>query len=263
MTRLRPWLLLARRLTSSAPTWGVWKRPNSALEGEGDIDAVASEEDWGTVVDEYRSWASEQAFDPVLVCRHVPGLLILVACEDEQPGGLVQMDVYSDLVFRGARLLRASDLQALMRVDPRGFRRLRPGAEGVLLLLAEAVRRGSKPPDPATVNEIAALLREDPEGAEETAGAIGPRGRHLLAGAQALAGGGWDRRELALFELKSAARLLGHPVELATCVVRDVRGLRPCAVVTALEAERGIPGDRDQWLEQVRRSHAVYATASP
>ena len=79
MTRLRPWLLLARRLTSSAPTWGVWKRPNSALEGEGDIDAVASEEDWGTVVDEYRLWASEQAFDPVLVCRHVPGLLILVA----------------------------------------------------------------------------------------------------------------------------------------------------------------------------------------
>ena len=144
-----------------------------------------------------------------------------------------------------------------MRLDPRGFRRLRPGAEGVLLLLAEGVRRGGRPPSTVAAEGIAGLLREDPEGAEQAAAALGPRGRHVLAAARALADGRWNRPELVSLELKSAARLL-FPRELARCFARDARGLRPCDLMKALEAERLVPGDRDRWLAEVGRSHAVY-----
>jgi len=257
VTNARPWLSLLRRLTDAVPTWGVWKRPDSALEGEGDVDSLGSESDWKTIVAEYRSWAEEHGLGPVVVCRHAPDLLVLAACEGEGPTRLLQMDVYAHQVFRGARLASADDLHGLMRLDPRGFRRLRPGAEGVLLLLAEGVRRGGRPPSTVAAEGIAGLLREDPEGAEQAAAALGPRGRHVLAAARALADGRWNRPELVSLELKSAARLL-FPRELARCFARDARGLRPCDLMKALEAERLVPGDRDRWLAEVGRSHAVY-----
>jgi hypothetical protein len=258
VTRASLWLPLLQRLTESAPTWGVWKRPDSALQGEGDIDAVGSDEGWTTVVDEYRSWAREQALGPVVVCTHLPDLLVLVACEGERPTRLWQMDVYSHRAFRGTRVASARDLQPVMRLDPRGFRRLRPGGEGMLLLLAEGVKRGGRRPDAATAEGIARLLREDPEGVAETAAAIAAGGGHALAAARALAAGRWDRRELVLLELAAASLLLRDPRELATCLARDLRRLRPCAVLRALEAGRRVSGDRARWLDEVGRSHTVY-----
>ena len=69
----------------------------------------------------------------------------------------------------------------------------------MLVLLAEAVRAERASPDPATVNEIAALLRSSPEGAGETAARLGREGV-IFWRATSVAGGGWDRRELALFD---------------------------------------------------------------
>jgi hypothetical protein len=258
MGAVRPWLPLLRRLTDSAPTWGVWKRPEAALEGDGDVDALASTNDWPAIVREYRWWSHEHALGPVVVCTHIPGILVVVACDGERPTRLLQMDVSSHRVFRGSLFVSAEALGGLMLLDRRGFRRLRSGAEGVLLLVGEGVRRGAGPPDPATVQQIAALLRDDPDGVEEFAAILGRRGSHVHAAASALAQGRWDRRELVLLELKSAARLLGQPRELATCIVRDLRALHPCLVTKTLEADRLVLGDRDGWLADVERSHVVY-----
>jgi hypothetical protein len=258
VTRAALWLPLLQRLTESVSSWGVWKRSESALEGDGDVDALGSETEWGLVVDEFRAWAQQRALGPVVACTHFPDLLVLAACEGERPTRLLQMDVSSYQVFRGARFASASDLRPLMRTDARGFRRLRPGAEGLLLLLAEGVRRGGRPVDAPTAKGIARLLRQDPEGVEETASVIGAPGRHALAGARALAGGGWDRRALVLLELSSAFRLLRDPRELTACFARDARGFRKCGLVRALEAGRRVPGDRNRWLDEMRRSHSVY-----
>jgi len=258
VTRANLWLPLLRRLTQSSPTWGVWKRPESALDGEGDVDALGARGEWGTIVGEYVAWAHEAALGPVVVCTHAPDLLVLAACEGERPTRLLQMDVYSHRIFRGARVASAEGLRPLMCLDERGFRRLRPGAEGLLLLLAEGVRRGGRPAKPAATEAIARLLRKDREGTERAALALGGRGAHLFAAARALADGGWDRGELMLYELSSASRLLGHPRELATCLVRDARRLRPCGLLRALQAGRRVPGDPQSWLDEMRRSHHVY-----
>jgi hypothetical protein len=258
MASVRLWLPLLQRLTESVPSWGVWKRPDSALDGDGDVDALGSAREWGAVVAEFRHWSQEQQLGPVVACTHVPDLLVLAACAGEHPTRLLQMDVYSCRVFRGARFASAEDLRPLMRLDERGFRRLRPGAEGLLLLLAEGVRRGGAPADTLTAEGIAELLRRDPEGVEETAAVLGPRGRHALAGARALVEGRWDRRALVLFELSSAFRLLSDPRELTACLARDVRRLRRCGLLRALEAGRRVPGDPDRWLDEIRRTHSVY-----
>lgn len=258
VTRADLWLPLLRRLTDAAPSWGVWKSPDSALEGDGDIDALGSEGDWDIVLDVYRSWAGERALGPVIACTHLPDLLVLAASEGTR---LLQMDVYSRQAFRGPRFTSADALQPLMQLDERGFRRLRSGAEGLLLLLTAGVRRGGRPADTDTMTRIAQLLRADQKGVEETANAIGRRGSRALAAAQALAAGGWNRRALVLLEVSSAVRLLVNPQELTTCIVRDARRLRPCPLIKALEAGRRVPGDPARWFEEVSRSHRVYGTA--
>jgi hypothetical protein len=252
------WLPLLQRLSEAVPSWGVWKRPDSALQGEGDIDAVGAEREWSTIVDVYRGWARDQSLGPVVTCTHSPGLLVLAACLGDHPTRLLQMDVYAERIFRGSTLVSAEALRPVMRLDPRGFRRLRPGAEGVLLLFAEGVLRGGRRARASTTDAIAELLRDDPRGVSETTALFGERGRHALVAARALASGGWERRELVWFELESALALARRHRELAMTIRRDVGRLRPCGVLQALQAGRSVPGDLSRWLDEQRHSHAVY-----
>jgi hypothetical protein len=254
------WLPLLERLTGAAPSWGVWKSPESAFESAGDVDALASQRDWEVVLETYRSWALERRLGPVIACTHIPDLLVLVACEADR---LLQMDVYSHRAFRGPRLASAGALGPLMQLDERGFRRLRPGAEGLLLFLAAGVRPGGRPTDAGTTARVASLLRTDPEGVEEAARALGKPGKHALAAARAVASGDWNRGALLRLEARSVLRLLSDPRELATCLVRDARRLRPCALIEALEAGRRVPADAAEWLREIGRSHAVYNDARP
>jgi hypothetical protein len=250
----RPWLPLLEDLYARTRTWTVWKGPESALDGDGDVDSFASQREWPAVVEAFRRWARSHGLGPVIRCTHYPGLLILVACAGDDPAHLIQLDVYSRQLFRGSTLVNAEELVGLTVPDPRGFRRLRPGAEGLLRLLRRLPRSGGAPklgPD----DPIAELLREDPVGAATLAVLVGfPRS--LLEG---LATGGWDRRPAALFELRSAARLLGHPSQLAACLALDYRRLAGCTLTTALEGGRRVDGDRSRWLAQIGRTHSVEA----
>jgi len=251
-----PWLPLLHRLTETAPTWGIWKRPDSALEGDGDIDSVASTGDWPSILREYRAWASEHSLEPVVLCTHIPGALVLAACSGEAPTRLLQLDVYARHVFRGATLIQAGELQPFMELDPRGFRRLRPGAEALLVLLHRGIRRGGRPGDPGTRSGIVDLLQRDPEGAEQLASAIGLP----VPVVRAVRDGDWEGSSLLIFELRTALRLLRDPRELGRCMAVDYRRFRGCSLSDALSAGRRVPGNRAEWLREIRRSHTVYET---
>ena len=222
------------------------------------MDSVAPAGEWETIVAEFRSWARHEQLGVVVVCRHIPGLLVLAACMGDRPTRLLQLDVYAERVFRGAPLVRAASLRELMEVDSRGFRRLGPGAEGLLRLFGEGLRAGGKPPPAGTAQTIGRLLRDDPEGVEQASRAVGARGPSALAVANALAGGGWDRRAALRLESRSLLELLRDPRQLAVSVRRDLRRLRPCGVLQALEAGRTIPGDPGLWLARESASHTVY-----
>jgi hypothetical protein len=245
-----PWLPLLRRLTDATRTWAVWKSPESALDGEGDIDSVASEPEWPTVIREFEVWARAQGVGPVIRCTHFPGLLILVACAGERPTRLLQLDVYSRRVFRGATLVTAGDVVRFAQLDTRGFRRLRPGAEALLLLLTRVSRGGGAPPARVDLLE---LLRSDRAGAFGLAKLI----RFPTAGLRALEAGDWDRWAVLAFELRTVSRLLVRPAELRACLALDYRRLRGCSLVESLQQGRRVDGDRREWLSRIALSHPV------
>src|SRR5437016_3364914 len=125
------WLPLLRRLSQRIPEWIVWKNVDSAFYGRGDIDAAAPKSAWPTIQNEFVMWAQELELTPVIICKHIPGGLNLVAA----PSGLstlLEVGVKDSKIWRGTLLFNVHDLLPLIINDPLGFRRIRPGAEGAL-----------------------------------------------------------------------------------------------------------------------------------
>ena len=253
-----PRLPLLRRLTATSPLWAVWKNADAAVLGSGDIDSVAPLVAWQSVVDEYRSWGIEHGLGTTIVCRHVPGVLVLAACELRDSAELLQLDVYSRLGFRRAALVGATQLRPLLIVDQRGFRRLRPGAEGLLLFLAHASRRGGRrPADPRGEQRFIELMHADPEGAEQLAHILGSTGQFALRGARAVFTGRWDRSAVLRLELTAALRALQDVPSLFASLRLDLGERTRCPVIFALEHGRRVPGDISVWLRQVEESDEV------
>jgi hypothetical protein len=221
------------------------------------VDSVASEQEWPMVVRELRTWARQEGLGPVIQCRHFSGLLILVACAGERPTRLLQLDVYSRHLFRGAPVVTADELVPLTRLEE-GYRRVRPGAEALLLLLRQ-LPRGGRTPSPAARAPILELLATDPAGAAELAALLGFPPRAL----RTLQNGGWDRGSSLAFELRAASRLLLHPAELRACIALDYRRIRGCSLVESLEQGRRVEGDRSEWLSMIARTHPVEETRPP
>ena len=123
-------LPLFRRLTTLSPASIAWKNADPALAGVGDVDWVAPSETWDAIVSEVRAWATQVGLGPVVVCRHIPDGMFVLALDAERE--FFQLDVRSRATYRGATVFRAHDLVPMAEMDPRGFRTLRPGAEGLL-----------------------------------------------------------------------------------------------------------------------------------
>jgi hypothetical protein len=252
-----PWLPLLRRLTGETRTWSVWKNPASAFAGDGDVDAMAAEAEWPVVAREFRDWAREVGASPVIRCTHFPGLLVLVACSGQDPVRLLQLDVYSRHLFRGVAVAAPQELVPLTREES-GYRRLRPGAEALLLLL-RGMRRGGREVPPATRKGILELMRSDPVGAAGLAALLG----FPAAALAAFKSGGWDRRSCLAFELRVASSLLRRPADLRMSLALDYRRLRGCSLVESLERGRRVDGDRSTWLSAIARTHLVEETNAP
>lgn len=253
------WLPLLQRLTDVAPGWLVWKNADAGLAGRGDIDSVAPRAQWNAIQREFRDWAQASKLGPVIVCRHIPKMLDLVALGDESET-FMELDLNCGKVFRGSVLFRPEQLLALSAVDPRGFRRLRPGAEGLLLLVFNGMGRGGRMrPSELRRRRIPELLREDRPGVVSAARLFGPASRAVLRAAEEVLEDRWDQRALLEVEAWSLARAIIEPdAALGRAWFRLVTKRR-CPVLRAVFGGRRITADRDAWLASVARTHRVYA----
>lgn len=253
------WLPLLRRLTDVAPSWLLWKNAESAFAGIGDIDAAAPVEDWPVIEREFTAWAVAAGVGPVVVCRHIPGGLNLIAIP---PGSatFLEMGVKARRIWRGSTLFVLEDILPMAVLDPRGFRRLRAGAEGLFKLLLNGTRRGGREePDAMEVKGVRALLRADPEGVAVAARRFGFARQAALVGARAAAAGGWSRPAMLVVEGWALLHAISNPA-VTIARLRFRRSARAtCPVVEAILGQgRRIPADRDAWIESLARDHRVH-----
>jgi hypothetical protein len=256
--RTQLWLPLLRRLTERFPGWSVWKNVGSAFAGTGDVDSFAPPDDWPAIQELFVSWVAESGLGPIIICRHIPQGPHFITLEERSPY-LVQLDVKERGTFRGSTLIDAWDLRELSEIDPLGFRRVRPGVEGVIKLCMNGVRRGGRP-DVAGLRakRVAALLASDPEGVEAGAALLGPAAGALRRGAAAVVAGGWDRGAMARVEAWSFLRAAAEP-RTAISRYHFLHHVAPRCVVVSLirDHDRRVPDDRQRWLAEVARDHEV------
>ncbi|MGH2700440.1 MAG: hypothetical protein ACRDJ2_01560 [Actinomycetota bacterium] len=205
------WSELLIGLTRASPARAVSGNVEEGLAGEGDVDLVAPQADWMAVEEEFRRWAGGNHLDPVISCPHRPGVLLLVAVG--KPGTPVyKLEVLGHRHFRGARMYSAEDLVPAMEMDPRGWRRLRPGATALIKLVPNGVTwsGGLKWTGPKAAR-VLGLLEQDREGAHLAAKAFGSMGRLVESAARDARAGRWPRARMLALEGRALVRGLLSP----------------------------------------------------
>ncbi|MBA3583054.1 MAG: hypothetical protein H0W36_00745 [Gemmatimonadetes bacterium] len=251
------WLPLLKRLTERLPSWGLWKNADTALSGQGDFDSTAPVEDWSTITAEFRRWAFENGLGPVAICREVSGVLFLLAVDRERHVAL-ELDVNARKYFRAWTMFTPADLRPVMEIDPRGFRRVRPGAEGIILLVQNGLRWGGRPDvEGLRRKEVRRFLASDPEGVRLASHLFGSADEALRAAAAAVIGGGWDRRAMLTLESWALARALTRPGVIAGRLAAPRRKRRCPLLHTIFIDDRRID-DVDAWVRAVERDHDVF-----
>ena len=254
-----PWLPLLRRLSQLSPRWAVWKNADFALEGDGDIDSVAPQGDWRLIAREFRSWAAEHDLGPVFACRHIPIGVEFIAVP-ARAETFVELGAKARRIFRGSTMYTAEDFVPLMRMDPRGFRGLRPGAEGLFKLLLGGFGWDGHPRWKQLVaKNVPDLLREDPVGVRDAARLLGVARAPAIAAAVAAARGDWDRRAVLFVEARSVLKSALEPEILARKLHYQTAVKSRCPVLHVLfKHHRRIPDDRERWLRDVAVEHEVW-----
>lgn len=252
------WLPLLATLTEKFPRWSVWKNVRSALEGHGDVDSFAPREDWHAIEVEFNRWAAENGLSPVIVCRHIPQGPHFIAI-DPTSDYIVQLDVKDRATLRGCTLLDVDQLQQLSEIDERGFRRIRPGGEGVIKLLTNGMTSGGHMNEEGIATKgVVDLLRNDREGVLAIAAMFGRAREALIRGVDALLLGEWDQRAMRAVELHAYRRALTEPgVALSRIWFNQVSKKR-CPVIRLIrEDDRRLPDDRQAWIADVSRTHSI------
>jgi hypothetical protein len=252
------WLPLLRDLTDACPGWTVWKNADAALHGDGDVDSSAPTRDFGRVRDVFVEWSRDQRLGPVVDCRHIPRVMFLAALDPERPT-FFELDVLGRKYFRGAPLFVAEQLVPMSALDPEGFRRVRPGVEGVILLVGNGMRRGGAENRQGLQRRgVPALLAGDPEGVQMAAALFGPVAGSLLRLADAVARDDWDRPAARHLELWAVAKAAAAPAIPAGRAKLRLWSKRHCPLLRSVFFEdRRLPADRDAWLAEVSRTHVV------
>jgi hypothetical protein len=259
--RTAMWLALLRRLTEKVPNWTVMKSVDSALTGTGDVDSVGPLEAWPVVEREFRDWASENGLGPVIVCPHVPYVLHLIALDPERPL-FFELDVNRRKIFLGSTLFYPHDLLPLSWMEDRGFRQVRAGTEGLIKLVQNGAKRGGRPDwDGIRKKRVVELLRRDPVGVREGARLFGRGADAVVALADSVMNGEWNRRAMLAIEAWCVLAGLADPSALmARARFRRVR--QQCPVLRAVfQGGRQVPlpaEERDNWLREAARSHTIH-----
>jgi len=163
--------------------------------------------------------------------------------------------------WRGGTLFRAEQLEPLFELDERGFRRLRPGAEAVILFTQNGTRWGGRPNPHGEriVARVPALVERDPLGVEAAARAFGLPSGALERGLRARLEGRWDRAAMLRLEAAMLARAFGAPsIMLSRWRAKKVK--RDCPLLEAIfTRHRTIEGDPRAWFDSVERAHPAEA----
>jgi hypothetical protein len=253
---------LARRQTAAFPGWLVLKNLDSALEGRGDLDAIAPARNWDGIEASFRAWAGDHRLEPVVVCRHSPSGPYLFALEPSATELLV-LDVKRRRAFRTGHLFSSDDLLPMAIMDPRGIRLLRPGAEGVLKFVWNGIGYcGRRQAEGLRRKHVREHLVADPTGVRMASRLFGRAAPDLRRAIGAFLAGGWDRRAATRVELHYLAKGLANPRLLARRVWLVLVQKRQCP---ALAATRGRgpagPADMEDWFRRVARGHEVTGSA--
>ncbi len=257
--RTQLWLGLIQHLTATFPRWALWKNPESAFAGTGDIDSFAPPGDWSAIQETFRRWAADSGLGPMIVCRHIPQGPHFITLQDSSDY-IVQLDVKERGTFRGSTLIDAWTLLPLSEIDERGFRRVRPGVEGIIKLCMNGVRRGGRPNhEGLSSKRVGELLRADPEGVELGVRLVGPAAGALRRGARAAAEDSWDRKAMATVEAWSLLRGAAEPQVAASRLWFLHVQAKRCPIVRLIrEFDRRVPAERDRWLQEVAADHDIY-----
>ncbi len=252
------WVPLLRELTVEYPSWAVWKNPESAFVGPGDIDSLAPPEIWDEIEHTFKSWASSHGFTPIIVCRHVPQGPHFIAVDPGWPHMLI-LDVKKLSTWRGSTLVDHRHLSEAAIVEDRGFRRIRPGAEGVAKFLLNGVLIGGRANHRGLeLKGVEDLLRADREGVEMAAAWLGPLSGTLIAGIDAFLAGGWDRRAMAAVEAWATIRSVLEPKTAASRLLFKYWGVKRCEILQSVRGnDREIPEDEESWLKRIAVDHQV------
>jgi hypothetical protein len=249
---------LARRLTQEFPDWLVVKNLDSALYGTGDLDSVAPPRDWPAIEASFRAWAADQGLSPVIVCDHAPsGPYYLSFVPDSTD--LFVLDVKRMRVFRANHLFDAEDLLPMAVMDERGFRTLRPGAQGVLKFVWNGIRYRGRPNQPALERKhVRELLESDTEGVAMAVRLYGRGRADVRRAIDAWLAGGWDRPAALRLELRYIMRSIARPRLIWRRMWFTFVELRRCPVlIVQRSGDRRVHGTVDAWLADVARTHVV------
>lgn len=250
------WLPLLRALTDEAATWLSWKNVEAALGGRGDIDSVASTHDWPRIKQTFSEWCTQAGRDHVF-CNHLPGSLIAVAL-DTPSRRVLELHVVARQTFRGAPLFEAEDLSPVAVTDPRGFRRLRPGAEGTLLLALNGLKfLGRRNSDGLAAKGVISLLQSDPEGIGQTCELFGKGSVWLHRLATTAGQEEWSPVDAVCFDLWRSLRTLRSLSSARERLLFRTVALHECPVLQLTTGGRRFPNDPDAWLARVADRHEV------
>jgi hypothetical protein len=255
------WLPLLVRLTELHTNWGLWKNADSALLGDGDFDSTAPESDWEGIEAEFAAWATQHGLGVVAACRHVRGVLFLVAV-DVDTGTIFELDVNARKYFRGWTVFRPGDLKPMMELDERGFRRVRPGAEGVTLLTQNGLKWGGRRDSEGMLRKrVVEFLESDPEGVVAAARLFGSAEQAILRGAKAVTEDRWDRKAMLQIEVRALLGALREPsILLSRFRARGVK--KRCQLLRTIFVDgRRIEGDLSSWVERVALEGEIRAAA--
>jgi len=248
------WSSLLVRLLRASPRWAVSGNVEEGLAGEGDVDLVAPPADWMELEREFRRWAKQSGFDPIVACPHRPGVLVLVAMGDPREP-LYKMEILGYRYFRGVRMFAAEDLLPAMEMDPRGWRRLRPGAAALIKLVPNGITwsGGLKWTGPKAAR-VLDLLRQDPEGVHLASKAFPSMGSLVESAAQAAAAGRWPRARMIALEGWALSRSLLSPLEVLSRVRYRMGTAGRCELLCALREEGLVVRDVSQF-QKLAESH--------
>jgi hypothetical protein len=251
--RTAVWLPLLETLTRERSDWIVLKNAAAALAGLGDVDTFAPPPAWPAIETTFRRWADEQGLLAVATCRHNWRGPNFIAIGADDPY-IWSLDVKRLRTFRGSCLITVESALALAAPDDGDFRRLRPGAEGVLKLLFNGLRPGGHPNEDGLRRKgVVDALRADPSGAFQAAELVGAAAPALRRGIRAVLDGDWSRRDMLAVETWSLGRSALRPDYAVRQLWMRWVVFPTCPVVRL--PDRRVPDDRAAWLRAMDRTH--------